>query len=377
MKGSLVKVKITKRVLNKLRAHKKRTGIGAYTITKGRKEAKPAGLNGKSLSDILNGKSHFIIQEHLDYILARYEASPDKQKSVARNQYGSAWRRAKKDYKLLSEQDLKKLRHYRELGFIPSWFLKTSPPPPKGFNSFIISGWLGGHSKTAKQIYLQFVFEECEKLETNPQKIIVIDEQLLSELRAHKERTGHGGTRLLKFRNDMPGELGPGMINSWLSGGVKTARADYIRYVISRWERTPEHDAIGSGLPQDQFSGVQRKSMVGKTAGAKRPLLEKEWTGDKKEFDKEYPVEEKTRTVENKAPAPNALIVITHDMHQQLMVHNQQARISGAQLLKNAKNVPQGLRAEMIDNWINEHFKTARKDHWAFVMTEYRNYLMS
>lgn len=74
----------------------------------------------------------------------------------------------------------------------------------------------------------------------SPQKRIVITDEHRAALRAQQARTGRGARAVFGNDPDRPDGLGFKMIRDWVSGHARTARSDYLAYVLAKWASLPD-----------------------------------------------------------------------------------------------------------------------------------------
>ena len=356
-------IKVTKDMLNELLKHKKRTALGPYAITKGRIESKPDGLDGKVLSNILTGSIKTIPKNHFDYIIKRYKTAPDKPKKLlkrsdlpTREPYqfksaeisspyiGARNTSSRSDHIVIPLQILEEFREYRDSGLSPSRVLDIIQDKPEGFSTELANSWISGQIKSASPQFLEFYLDACRQASNHPQRYIVITDELIDVILGHRERTGRSGIALLKDRNDIPEGLHAYIINSWISKDTNSARKDYVEYTINLW----------IAMPDKIVSKPIKKAFAIKPPKVKKRLL----------FGEEPPEVEKLKP---KKPIPTKkLIVINDEMRKELeVIYDKSVDI-------NIHSKPRGLRMTMVEGWTDGRIKTARKDHWDFILKLYK-----
>ena len=314
-KAGEIKVKVTKAIISSFVQHQERTGIGPYAITKGKRRSKPKGLNGKMFSDILNGKSDYIREDHLCYVLGRYEKMPDKPQTA-------------KELKALRKEAQGRIKPYE----------------------FSQGGFATDESHTNHYTYLKYKNSHV-KIKKNQRNNLqkYIDQGITPE-------------QVIALNKDISSDITPELVMSWIDGRAQTAnRALFERYL----KACRSVYNISAKTPRSRWVG--------------------KWAIDKKIFDEKYPVETaykaepeiktegaKAEFKDNpKDDDPQTLVVITHELQTTLKNYCDISGLDGERLLTNAKDLPQGLRGSMINNWISGRFKTARKDHLNFVLKAY------
>jgi hypothetical protein len=139
---------------------------------------------------------------------------------------------------------------------------------------------------------------------------IEITPEIRAELQMHRERTKIGPTKLLYYRETHPKGLTPAMVSSWLQGEVKSTTHERLLYVLNKWESLPSCDF-------------------------------------------EY-------------------IEITSDILEQLISYKDKTTIGPKILLSKLENIPAGLNAALINNWLSKGVRSAREDHLAFVLNNWK-----
>lgn len=231
-------IKVTKETLSNLLKHKKRTGFGPYAIMNTRKEAKPDGLNGEVLSRVLKGLNSKIRADHLDYVLNRYKSAPDKPVKVLKKLNKLPYEiKGQEGYIKVSPKVLEELRKHKDDGLTVSRVLSLTEHIPHGFSFLLAQSWMTGRTKNANSLYLNFYLDACRNAAKHPQRPIIITKEMHEQLLNYKDKSGVGGTILLKNAKDIPPDLHGSTISSWLSKNAKTARKDHWDYVINEYKR--------------------------------------------------------------------------------------------------------------------------------------------
>jgi len=139
--------------------------------------------------------------------------------------------------------------------------------------------------------------------------MISVTDEIKQILLDEIERTSIRPVRLLKGRRDIPAGLHYTTIYAWLNGSLKSARSGHLDYVLGLWAAYPD----------------RRCETVPLSAGMRRRL--------------------KT----------------CRDM----------SGIGAARLLRDAREAPHGLSADMISNWLHGHNAHVRADHLEFVLNRW------
>ncbi len=91
---------------------------------------------------------------------------------------------------------------------------------------------------------------------------IPLTPEIIAELKALKEQSGVGETRLFKQSKIIPVGLKVGTVSAWLSGHIKSADRAQLDFVLRLWRATPERTAITRALSQE-LKTLRRKSGIG------------------------------------------------------------------------------------------------------------------
>lgn len=71
------RLQITQELLETLRMHKARTGIGASALLRNTRQERPKGLTATLINSWLENRTKSARQNHLEYVLKRWESLPD------------------------------------------------------------------------------------------------------------------------------------------------------------------------------------------------------------------------------------------------------------------------------------------------------------
>lgn len=144
---------------------------------------------------------------------------------------------------------------------------------------------------------------------------IPITDEMLEMLFRCRAKTKIGSRNLLRITpGPHPEGLSAKIIESWLTGRTKTARTDLWHYVLGAWKNAPA------------------KSSVGKWLGPGR-------------------------------------VPVTEAMRAELRYLKDATGVGPRALMRQApQSIPQGLRSHTIQTWLDGLVKTARIEHWQYVL---------
>lgn len=105
---------------------------------------------------------------------------------------------------------------------------------------------------------------------------IPITDEIRATLRREAKRTGLGAAALL--RGKRPSEINgvnSGMVQTWVSGAVKTAHRDNLDYIIARWQSMPDKEDVWTPLTEEVRMNI-RTEIVRTGMGIKRILHDRD-----------------------------------------------------------------------------------------------------
>lgn len=154
---------------------------------------------------------------------------------------------------------------------------------------------------------------------------IPLTDDLMNEIQGHIDRTLVGPHLLLKqAQNPIPSGLTRPTIENWLYRRCKTARTDFIEFVLSEWRTLPDGD-LGAPLPRNRAT--------------------------------------KTKP---------GYVEITPEMRAELQSYRDKKLIP-SQLFKLVDDIPDGLQPSMISAWVNGNAETAREEYLKYVLSSCRS----
>ncbi|MCK6417683.1 MAG: DEAD/DEAH box helicase family protein [Alphaproteobacteria bacterium] len=249
------------------------------------------------------------------------------------------------------------------------------PPCPKG-GTTVIDG------QEVEEITEPAQIRELlnERMRLRRDHMIEITSEMRKQLEDHMRRTGVGSKALVKVP-DAPEGLTAGMIDSWRNGTSTTADPVHWNWVMARYESLPDETPTITITPtmRKQLEDHARRTGVGSTALVKVPDVPKGLT-----VHMIYSWRNGTVTTADPVhwnwvmaryeslPDETPTITITPAMRKQLEDHVRRTGV-GSKTLLQAKDVPEGLTANMIDRWRNGTVTTADPVRWNWVMARYES----
>ena len=260
------------------------------------------------------------------------------------------------------------------------------------------------------------------RCKSNEPNYVLLSKERLDALLAEKKRTNLGSIALLKNASDVPDGLKASTIDRWLAG-QKAVRKSHYRYVIQRYKSLPDNCAnvrrpIRDAPGRIQVTAELRKKL--RTLHGQAPLkyldnapcgfndvkLAHVLSGRNKTIPSEF-VDYLTALVDLRADgieATNELckpdlnvqdlpsnppprrklakfnlnkfpgaeyIVITDSIYRQLHLERRRTLVSHNRLLKFRDDVPQGLRAYTVQQWMLGSTQSAERRYLDYVLAAY------
>lgn len=104
-------------------------------------------------------------------------------------------------------------------------------------------------------------------------KKIKIPEGFLQKLEEEKLRTGYGALKLFRGRKNIPVGLNSGIINTWLSRSVESARPSHMEYVLQKYAELPSGNLEEN---EKRFNNYQRRHQHESYVPIDNELIERE-----------------------------------------------------------------------------------------------------
>lgn len=218
------RIPITEAIREKLRIERDRTGIAASALLRRTEKERPQGLSISAPGLWIRGGVSSLKPEHLEFVLSAYEACPTTRLEPETE--------ARFKEKLQSEIIRTGIRPQRLLG-------ASCTDKPQNLRADAVIRWMKGIGPQLARPYLAYLLDRYAKLPDIPSERAPISDIFRQKLHAERERTGVSSAGLLKSASDAPDGLTTNIINSWLTGGAKSARKDHMDWVIVAYEAAP------------------------------------------------------------------------------------------------------------------------------------------
>lgn len=222
------RIPITEAIRQKLRAERDRTGIAPSALLRSSEKGRPEDLSISAPGLWIRGDVGSLKPEHLEFVISAYEACPTTRLEP---EIEASFRE-----KLQSEIIRTGIRPQRLLG-------ASCADKPQGLSADAMIRWMKGIGPQLSEPYLAYLLDRYAKLPDIPSERAPISDIFRQQFRAERKRTGLSSAGLLKSASDAPDGLTTNIINSWLTGGAKTARKDHMDWVITAYSAAPDqHD---------------------------------------------------------------------------------------------------------------------------------------
>lgn len=391
-------------VLKEIKEHHARTGVGSYGLLKYRHDI-PQGLTKAKIDNWIHGNTRYAQQDYIQYVSRLWRALPDAEKRTP----------------ITPEIRSKLIALVRDTNIkAPTFIRETKGRAPEGLQAAEISGWLNRNVKTATSNHLEFFLNELENILKCQKTFVKISPEIRSELLFEKRRTGVSPKALLRKQTDLPDGFIKSWVSGWLSRKIEGADEVHLDYVLKKWREIPDAGSY-SAPPTEKISHV-KMPRVKRSA----PVM-KELTGEMKEYLKskfmivtmksflrrfspvpdglnvstisrwmssaakkadktqldfvlnklsEIPNESQDsktslKDIKNASPRINRATIGEDDI-KEMKEHQARTGVGGIRLLRNAKDTPEGLSANMISAWLNGHIQTAVPSHVKYVLKLWR-----
>jgi len=370
---------ITPELITKIKSQISRTGVSTEHILDGRNDV-PQGVTIAQIGAWLYQPQRKRINiEQFDYVWNLWTSLPDNPKVQ------------------ITDDIIEQLRaHQSKTGFGPAALLSgRRHETPEGLDSSKIQCWMRGTVKSAQKDHLDYVLNLWENFTPIEGSYVRSSPELHSVINEHIERTGIGAYTILRGQvPEKPKGINGRLVSNFLKNQGIRIRKDYLAYALKRWEETP--DRVGGPkkkryiAPKENYAEISTKDLerlqhfrdIGLTP---TELIRKAknvpdgvnaqtvvcWVNGTISNAQPHCVAFVLDEYEKLARHPQRPIIITDKMRKTLKAYRDQTGIGGITLLKNSQNFPGKLSGTMIAQWLNGQSKTARKDHWDYVMSAY------
>jgi len=211
--------------------------------------------------------------------------------------------------------------------------------------------------------------------------------EILAELKHHRQRTNKAPMALLKGRkNELPVGLKSYHVTNWLAG-TKSANKEHLDYVLALWRELPDYvaDPVVEKIEEPRIAltpeiiqeireqhartgvkaiGFMRQFKSSAPEGLTANIIQSWTDGGTKTIKTEY----LDFVLEHYEQMKQMQINLTFFDTDQLQAQIERTGVDVVGLIEVAENKPEGLTSVMIQGWVNRQTRTARKDHFEYVL---------
>lgn len=267
--------------------------------------------------------------------------------------------------------------------------ISRHPDAPEALTAQMIFGWLSRDTKTAAADCLQFVLEGWRSAPGR----VPITGCIREKLNGERRRTGYGSHRLLAAIGDTPQGLTPPLIDSWMDGGIATAKEDNLELVLSTFAKLPNIPAPIEDARQARGLHAGKEALSRRTLRELKALRDKSGIGPNALFSGRSDVpaglspalvaawlsgriksatHEHLAYVERIWSEATPRIAITPEIRSEMKALRDRTGLGEQALLYGRKDKPKGLNANKIRHWLEGGASWADSDELAYVMTLWR-----
>ena len=223
-------IEIDPGTIDAMRSLQQKTGVGVSKLLSSRRDV-PAGLTASKIEGWRSGKTRRAKREDVEYVLSVWNSLP---------QY---------EFVEVTEDVSLMLRAYRDQSGVGPYALLRGrrADRPKGLKSPMVQRWLEGQAGGVRKDHLDFVLARWRAVINGSRDRVPITGDYLAQLQLHRTRSGVGPTKLLTL-GGVPDSLSVAMLRNWINGKIGTARRDHLEFVLERWAALPTADISLSGL---------------------------------------------------------------------------------------------------------------------------------
>jgi len=217
---------------------------------------------------------------------------------------------------------------------------------------------------------------------------VSLTQDIIGELNRLRKRAGYGAVVMLSRDVNAPNGLSGPTIHGWLSGDIKTARRDYLDFVLEAWRKAVRRTKItqeireillaekvrtGCGAVQLLSSMDQKPAgltdgavgnwITGATQNARADHLELVIAAYASLPDSAF----QTLDARRSRHIHGDRIRITPEIVKELKAYQDKSGFGPTALLKGRSDCPVKLTANRVNGWMVGRIKSARKDELAYL----------
>jgi hypothetical protein len=156
------RIPLSDELLSEIKGHIDRTLVGPHLLLKKAGKPVPKGLSTHTLENWLYKRCETVRADFVEFVLEEWRAllDGDLYGSLPRNRKA----KPKPGYVEITPEVRCELEAYRQAKFIPGRIFKEFSDVPDGLQPSMISAWVNGSGKTAREVNLNYVITCCQQL---------------------------------------------------------------------------------------------------------------------------------------------------------------------------------------------------------------------
>lgn len=219
-------IKNKRNLTPEIRAHltelRTQTGVDAAKLLKSMDQV-PDGLSRQRITMWLSGRVKTARKDHLDAVIAAWEALP-------RYEF----------FEITPAQQNKLRRLIEESGIGAVALLRGQrQSSPDGLSAAVITAWLQKPGHRIRKDQYDWAVKRWEMLIARRASMVNLNEARLQALEKEQLRAGISLTAPLAGANELPEGLHEAMVRAWMYHKEARARADHYEFVLAFWQDLP------------------------------------------------------------------------------------------------------------------------------------------
>lgn len=354
------------------------TGIGAVALLRGQRGKAPEGLTSAMIRKWLEKPSLAVRKDYFEWAVARWNEVLGSSQSLME----------------LTDDRLDLLTAEMErTGVKPVSLLARAIDPP--VNAAMVYSWLNKTTRTARVSDFGYVLSlwlslpdlgEIPAVGHGAAVRIPLTHEIVAELLALQEKSGLGPSSLFKWaatqKIPIPRGVSAQALRACIKSDAKTINSQLYAFALEAWpaacayrERpVPIEGWMLKSLRKSRDLGILPKMLFGEAVdvpgGLGAGVIDEWLSGTATEAKKNHLdwVLSRCKAL-SKAQTPR--VAITEGIQATLVAHRERSGVEQTALLKGARDIPDGLSAQLITAWIGGYIGTARKDFLDYVIARW------
>jgi len=198
-------------------------------------------------------------------------------------------------------------------------------------------------------------------------------------MRGHMKRTGFGVQKLLGHAESLPDGLNCSLVSSWFRGDIKTARKDYLDFVLMQWQALPDTNLID--LKPELIAAMnaeKQRTGVGECAllrglrpndhGGLSSEMVRQWLSGKAQRASQTHVDFVLARWKALPDHVDEWLPLTKDMRNNLVSLNSKVQISWPRFFEERDDIPDDLNYAAVHAFLGGQRKSIRKAHYQYLV---------